>query len=332
MSWRLVFFINLPIALGVVLISIRHVPESRDPSATGRLDLTGAALVTLGLVGLIYGLIEGPVLGWGSPITLIALLGGAGLLVAFVLFERRVARSHHAAGPLPLGAVLRGQRGDLCRLRRPRRGALSGARGAARSQRLQPARGRRRPSAGHPAHAAAVGPVRGHRGAARPAPADDGRPARRRGRVGPALEGDRIRQLRHRGAPGGLRFRARPGLHRRPAHLHGPGRRARRAHRRGFRHQQRRGSHGITRGGGGAARDGGYHRRQLHPPGRPSGLLSHGHAGGRGRVRGGRSAGDVHHPQSARPWTGTGRTRLALCARRPAAAAWDSAEPPPAAH
>ena len=89
-SWRLVFFINLPIALGVVLISIRHVPESRDPSARGRLDITGAALVTLGLVGLIYGLIEGAVLGWESPITLIALLGGAGLLVAFVLFERRV--------------------------------------------------------------------------------------------------------------------------------------------------------------------------------------------------------------------------------------------------
>jgi len=90
-SWRLIFFINLPIAVAVVVISARHVPESRDPSISGRLDIGGAALVTIGLVGLVYGLIEGPVLGWSSPVTLIALVGGGALLVAFWRWESRLA-------------------------------------------------------------------------------------------------------------------------------------------------------------------------------------------------------------------------------------------------
>jgi predicted MFS family arabinose efflux permease len=91
-SWRLIFFINLPVAAGVILLSSRHVPESRDPTVTGRLDLAGAATVTAGLVGVVYGLIEGPVLGWSSPVTLTALLAGAALLVAFWMLERHIAR------------------------------------------------------------------------------------------------------------------------------------------------------------------------------------------------------------------------------------------------
>jgi MFS family permease len=59
-SWRLIFFINLPVAAAVVAVAWRHVPESHDPDATGRVDLPGGALVTLGLIGLTYGLIEGP--------------------------------------------------------------------------------------------------------------------------------------------------------------------------------------------------------------------------------------------------------------------------------
>jgi EmrB/QacA subfamily drug resistance transporter len=98
-SWRLIFFINLPVALAVVVISIRHVPESRDPTVSGRLDAAGATLVTLGLVGLAYGLIEGPVLGWGSPVTIVALLGGVVLLVAFVVVE---SRTGHPLIPLRL--------------------------------------------------------------------------------------------------------------------------------------------------------------------------------------------------------------------------------------
>jgi EmrB/QacA subfamily drug resistance transporter len=88
-SWRLIFVINLPIAAAVVAIAWRHVPETRDPDETGRVDLTGGALVTLGLVGLTYGLIEGPVIGWTSPAALTALIGGVLLLLGFVAWERR---------------------------------------------------------------------------------------------------------------------------------------------------------------------------------------------------------------------------------------------------
>ena len=65
------------------------MPESRDPDETGRVDLAGGALVTLGLVGLTYGLIDGPSGGFARPVPLISLVGGAALLVAFVLRERR---------------------------------------------------------------------------------------------------------------------------------------------------------------------------------------------------------------------------------------------------
>jgi EmrB/QacA subfamily drug resistance transporter len=88
-TWRLIFAINLPIAAAVVALAWRHVPESRDPQATGRIDVGGGLLVTLGLVGLTYGLIEGPTSGWTSPGVLAALVCGGLLLAAFVGWERR---------------------------------------------------------------------------------------------------------------------------------------------------------------------------------------------------------------------------------------------------
>src|SRR5262249_30621844 len=57
-SWRAVFFLNLPLAALVWLIAAQHVPESRDEQATGALDWPGAALATLGLGGVVYGFIE----------------------------------------------------------------------------------------------------------------------------------------------------------------------------------------------------------------------------------------------------------------------------------
>jgi EmrB/QacA subfamily drug resistance transporter len=97
-SWRLIFIINLPIAVVVLAVAAKHVPESRDPDTTGKLDIAGGGLVTLGLVGLTYGLIEGPASGWGRPVTLVALIGGVALLAVFVLRERRAS-----APLLPLG-------------------------------------------------------------------------------------------------------------------------------------------------------------------------------------------------------------------------------------
>lgn len=90
-SWRLIFLINLPVAVAVVVLAERHVPETRNVAMSGRIDLPGAALVSLGLAGLVYGLIEGPGLGWTSAGTLTSLAGGAALLAAFVAVESRSA-------------------------------------------------------------------------------------------------------------------------------------------------------------------------------------------------------------------------------------------------
>jgi len=84
-----IFYINLPLAILVVAVSLRHVPESVDPQETGTLDYPGAVLVTLGLIGLTYGLINGSAVGWTNPGSLIALIAGVVLLAAFILWERR---------------------------------------------------------------------------------------------------------------------------------------------------------------------------------------------------------------------------------------------------
>ncbi|MDQ6839519.1 MAG: MFS transporter [Actinomycetota bacterium] len=102
-SWRWVFYINLPVAAAVLWISARHVPETRDPSATGRPDLTGAALILVALAALTYGLIEGPVLGWSSPAIAVSLALGALSVVAVILVE-----GHRRHPMLPLG-IFRGR-------------------------------------------------------------------------------------------------------------------------------------------------------------------------------------------------------------------------------
>ena len=98
-SWRAVFFINLPLALIVLLISLLHVPESRDEDTNTTLDWSGTALATLGLGALVYGLIESSRLGFGHPVVLATLIGGALALAVFFLVE---ARSAHPMLPLEL--------------------------------------------------------------------------------------------------------------------------------------------------------------------------------------------------------------------------------------
>lgn len=79
-GWRSVFLINLPLAVAVVWVSARHVPETRDPHPPGRLDVLGSALAALALGALTYGLIETAV--W-------AVIAGLVLMAAFVVVERR---------------------------------------------------------------------------------------------------------------------------------------------------------------------------------------------------------------------------------------------------
>jgi EmrB/QacA subfamily drug resistance transporter len=97
-SWRWIFFINLPIGLVVLLLSVRHVPESRDGSAPERVDVPGALLVMIALAGVTYGLIEGPAHGWRGPGPAGALVVGVAAAGLFVLVESR-----SSAPLLPLG-------------------------------------------------------------------------------------------------------------------------------------------------------------------------------------------------------------------------------------
>src|SRR5215203_6079696 len=87
-SWRAAFLITPAMALVAIPIALRHVPESRDPEAR-RLDLIGAAIATIALGGLVYGLIESSASGFADPGVLGALLLGAIALWTFVFVERR---------------------------------------------------------------------------------------------------------------------------------------------------------------------------------------------------------------------------------------------------
>src|SRR3984957_2894152 len=90
-SWGWIFFINVPIAAVVVALGARHVPESHDPGATGRLDYAGALAAVVFLTGVTFAFIEAPALGWASPAVLaMALLGVAGL-AGFLAREQRGA-------------------------------------------------------------------------------------------------------------------------------------------------------------------------------------------------------------------------------------------------
>ena len=88
-SWRGVFFINVPLAVVVLAITLARVPESRDPEARG-LDLPGACLAALGLGGVVFGLLESSRAGLGSAMVVGSLVIGVAALVAFVVVEGRV--------------------------------------------------------------------------------------------------------------------------------------------------------------------------------------------------------------------------------------------------
>ncbi|MFJ4038582.1 MFS transporter [Microbacterium sp. NPDC090007] len=94
-GWRLVFFINVPIGVAAVLLARRWVPRDVPaPSAAGRLDLWGAALLGAGLFGILFPIVEGGQAG--GPLTLLLLIPAAGVLFAFVRHEARRTRADAA--------------------------------------------------------------------------------------------------------------------------------------------------------------------------------------------------------------------------------------------
>ena len=99
-SWRWIFFINLPIAAVVLALTWWRVPESRDESAGERLDILGAAAATLGLGGVVYGLVEASGRGFKDTRVMISLAAGVVLLILFVIVERK--RGAQAMMPLSL--------------------------------------------------------------------------------------------------------------------------------------------------------------------------------------------------------------------------------------
>lgn len=101
-SWRFIFFLNLPLAALAIYFARRCVPESRNP-AQGPLDLPGALTAALGLGGVVGALIEGRALGWTSaPILAAAALGLAGLAAFFLLEARREGQGRSPMLPLSL--------------------------------------------------------------------------------------------------------------------------------------------------------------------------------------------------------------------------------------
>src|SRR5579871_6290651 len=89
-SWRWVFFINLPLAAAVIVVSLWRIPESRSAEA-GRIDWLGAFLATVGLGGLVTGFIDSANLGWRNPLVAGSLIVGCVSLAAFLLVEATVA-------------------------------------------------------------------------------------------------------------------------------------------------------------------------------------------------------------------------------------------------
>jgi EmrB/QacA subfamily drug resistance transporter len=86
-SWHWIFWLNVPIGIVLVPLALTRLDESYGPSK--HLDLPGLALASIGLFGIVWGLVRGNSVGWSSPQIVTALAAGALVLVLFVLWELR---------------------------------------------------------------------------------------------------------------------------------------------------------------------------------------------------------------------------------------------------
>ena len=160
-SWRGIFFVNIPVGVIAIVVTLWRVAESRDPGRR-TVDVPGFALFTAALIALVYGLIRAGEQGWGDPGVAACLAGAAVLLAAFVAVEQLRLRAHVRPDAVPGADVRRRLGGRVRRQRlRVRDGALP--------------------------RAVPAGPARVQRAADRAAPADHvGGHAAGRDRLGPA--------------------------------------------------------------------------------------------------------------------------------------------------
>jgi EmrB/QacA subfamily drug resistance transporter len=89
-SWRVGFFINVPLGIAMVLAAPRVLAET--PRRPGRFDLPGALTSTLGMVALVYGIVRAADAGWTDPVSVAAVTAGVVQLAGFVVIERRAAQ------------------------------------------------------------------------------------------------------------------------------------------------------------------------------------------------------------------------------------------------
>ncbi|MER5540027.1 MFS transporter [Streptomyces mirabilis] len=89
-SWRAGFFLNVPVGIAMVALTVRFLPETERRS--GRFDVAGALLATAGSTTLVFGIVDASDIGWTAPATLIPLVAGLVMLALFVQVERRAAQ------------------------------------------------------------------------------------------------------------------------------------------------------------------------------------------------------------------------------------------------
>lgn len=91
-GWSAVFFVNVPLAVGIAALALTAIPADPPPAAARSFDLPGSVTATGGVSLLVFALVEGPALGWAAPVTPIAFAAAAVLIGAFLLIESRTAQ------------------------------------------------------------------------------------------------------------------------------------------------------------------------------------------------------------------------------------------------
>ena len=89
LSWRAIFWVNLPLIAATVALTLHAVEESSDPDAFRGIDWPGIALSAVGLGGPVFALIEQPTHGWGDPLVWVPLIVGVACFALFLLYEAR---------------------------------------------------------------------------------------------------------------------------------------------------------------------------------------------------------------------------------------------------